>query len=107
MSGSCNNQNNSQYGYQQGYPQNNGQYGYQQGYPQNNGQYGYPQQLPPLNGGLMALFIILTLLCPLVGVIAGFINMKHQSRKGQAVALVVVGFAMMAINFMLIVASGM
>ncbi|MBQ8285793.1 MAG: hypothetical protein IJZ10_05775 [Thermoguttaceae bacterium] len=110
MSNPYDNQNNGQYGYQQqGYPQN-GQYGYQQqGYPQ-NGQYGYQQgvyqQTPPLHGGLMTLLVILTLFVPLVGVIAGFVNMKHESRKGQSVALVVVGFAMMAINFMLIAASG-
>lgn len=106
MSNQYGNQNNGQYGYQQDYSQNNNPYAYQQGYPQNNGQYEYYQPTPPLHGGLMTLFVILTIFCPIVGVITGFVNMKHESRKSQSVALVVLGFVMMAVNFMLIMSGG-
>lgn len=50
--------------------------------------------------GWVAMFslVIVSLLIPLVGWIVGGINMKHYSRKDQALALVICGFIGFAVS---------
>lgn len=53
-----------------------------------------------LNPGTFFILIIGTLLCPLIGIIAGAVNLKFNSRKKQSVSLLGLGAAEMVIVFL-------
>lgn len=65
------------------------------------------EQKPAFDGGVMTLLIIGTLLIPLVGLIAGAMNLKYPERNGQSQLLLGIGIVMMAINFYMMFGAGM
>ena len=65
------------------------------------------EQKPAFDGGMMTLLILGTIFIPLVGIIAGLLNLKYPERNGQSQLLLGIGIVNIALSFYLFSAAGM